>query len=891
MAGGSLQKGGLIYQVTGALEIVVGALLTATGIGAPIGAVLMQAGFASLTAGTVLSVAGGFITPIRPDSGNTRRDSPTYGFGGAQYANRVKGDAPIPVQYASRIKVAPIIAQVFTTPRGLENLDEFARTSPSPGQAISMQLVGGEGPIERIESLQINGEPLFDLVGDDDPNDPSTPVTKFLATGPGGSSAYTLDLGKRVYLPSLDIRVNGTRKLWVPTQRTSTFTGDGSRTTWKVIAAATDLDLCAEYSLVFKVNGSIVDTDDTAAVRPYAWLDGTGDARTLWIDTGVPMPSGTRLDVLYWARVAADGITVSTSNGKTTLRWPPGNAPTAGTKITGRYLRYRTPGVSIQMRYGGEHQLPLDGFQSTRQTQSALAEITKTSATQRSTTSEVDDVVLDFASSAQGMRSIDSTDGGSGPVEAIVRIRYKPYNAAASQWVTLDDPRGASTAFRDNKPADSFAFHDESSAQRFWSLSIRGILRQLAADKPNSSWPGRLANFTRQRYDFDVIRLNPARYASNGTGDLFFDEIDLLSWQEVQDEWLTHGGTWQIGLHGYASAKLNGQLPNLTAVVAGRTSIGYAYASTDINLVTTYPWARADLISSTVAETNPVWCACDLIVNKRYGGGAQYTHDNIDSESAYLAAQWCDATISRDGGAATEVRARLDYSADTRQSLMACVAEMLAPAHVIPVLQGDTWRFVIDQAVTLADCLTFYDDGNGESNDTSPGATMSHEPVTSDVTELYVDFFDETAGWTRQQAVVAPSTPAESRRVKRIEIKGCTRPTQAKRYAQRVYAAATASPSIPGAILTLHARGLPLEAGDVIRFVSQRLAFDGYLRIVAMGFDAVKVPEVKLECIEYRPEVYGQQSTHARIIANPNVTARPAVTNLGAMAATVRLVA
>jgi hypothetical protein len=856
VAGGLLQKGGFFAAALG-IVAGIGGLITANPF-------LLGVSQGLLLGGSVLNIAGAFITPIRTDtSSDSKRDSPTYGF--TQFHNRIKGDAPIPIQYG-RQKVAPIIAQAFTTPRGLEDYDDFARASRAPGQALSMQMVGGKGPIVGVEQVFIDEQPLYEKMQNED----GSPID--VGKGTGSKTAFKLP-GKRIVVSSMEVFVNGTLKGWNLANRTSLFTADGVNTLYTAdyTSDRTIGDLAPEYGLTIKINNALVGPEDT--FRPLVWLE--GDGRLLRIDTGIPLPNGAKLSVAYVVRQMSDGIKVDTQDGETTLTWK--TAPASGAKITARYLRKLISGVSVELRLGAENQLPLTGFDEIRNTFAVNQEPVAAGIT-GSTNSDVDNFILDFASSPSGMRSIDDKDGSEGPVSVFLTIEYKPFGASSSAWVKLRDPHGARTTGTNPKGASEFEFWAVSGAQQFFALSVRGVLSKLADQDP-TGWGPKLTAFKRQRYDYRVTRTNARKYLTNS---LYFDQLTVISRQDVLDEWLTHPGTWLLGLHGYASEKLNGSIPNVTCIVTGISTVKKIITSSNVD-----SW-----VADKDAQFNPVWAACHLWADRQDGGGEQYSLDDIDMESAKAAAAWCEELVPKDtlANSATEVRARLDISIDTRQSLMAAMTDMLAAAFVVPVLQGDKLRFAIDQEVDLDDVPTFYDDGAGEDNATKKGAGMQHVDPADDVTELYLDFFDEDEEWKRQPVIVSPREPAENRRIKRTEIVGCTRRTQATRVAAQLYKAATHAPSIPDVSLMARPDAIDLEAGDVIRFISQRFAFDGYLRVVRMDFSASDY-WVQLDCREYVPEVYGQQRLGARILTQPRVTAQPTIADSAQMAASVRRVA
>jgi len=178
---------------------------------------------------------------------------------------------------------------------------------------------------------------------------------------------------------------------------------------------------------------------------------------------------------------------------------------------------------------------------------------------------------------------------------------------------------------------------------------------------------------------------------------------------------------------------------------------------------------------------------------------------------------------------------------------------MLRAASIWPVMQGDTWRFVIDQGVTLADVPVLWED---TISSRTTDAQLGHGTVSAEPTEVQVAFLDEDKDWDQKEVWVTPGTPAASRRIQRVQAFGATRRTQITRYGNRVYTQAGSG----GMSLRLRAspKYIDMEAGDVFRYRSNRLGIDAYWRVfrILWGNDE---PLLKIEAIPYVLAVYGQQ--------------------------------
>jgi predicted phage tail protein len=90
-------------MIAGAVLVGVGAVLTATGVGMPLGIPLGTVGVGLMMAS---SIAGGLIGPEAPDIGKKKHGTH---FSYDQYRNPVGEDNVVPVVYGTAV-VAPIIA-------------------------------------------------------------------------------------------------------------------------------------------------------------------------------------------------------------------------------------------------------------------------------------------------------------------------------------------------------------------------------------------------------------------------------------------------------------------------------------------------------------------------------------------------------------------------------------------------------------------------------------------------------------------------------------------------------------------------------------------------------------------------------------------------------------
>lgn len=784
----------------------------------------------ALAVSAVVTAAAVVLFRPKESEGDQFERSPAYGFN--QWRNPVKGDSPIPLVYSSTgHRVAPVYIQAWVTPEG-EHEDDFSKVLRADGQAMSALLAVAEGPISGIEDIRVNDEPITE---------------SFTVKFSGNGTKTKFALGKtRVQVDTLAVSVAGTSKGWTLTDHTFTYYRDARRT----LKFTLPDEFAPEYSPLVKVNGVEIDEASATGEKPHIWLE-TGNV--LWVDHQTSYNSGalpTRFDITVKKRTMS-GLRVRKKDGETELIFD--TAPASGAEIVVTGQRTVFSGVRIEKRLGGTHQLPISGFESLRNTYGVGTVIGDAgSEVTFSTRDEVDDVVLLVTSSPSGFTEFDD-EGNRSPTFARFKIEYRGADSDGNftgAYKQLDDPAGERSKNtvgpggkqqkKVEKNADVFEARGDSLSQLTWAYSIRGLLRRYVERYPNrAAGQSNLNAFTRNRYQVRVTRRGDTKGDNNTR---FLDEITLSSYTEVIDERLNYPGTALLAVHAVASSRLQGGAPSITCKVKGTRDV-YAHDGSS--------WA----VSAT-AQSNPVWAACHVITNRRAGGGEHFTlASNIDATSAKAAADFCDASVTLDTGA-TETRARLDAVLDTRRSLLAVVTDLLRPAGIWPVLQGNTWKFVIDQAADLDSVPVVWDDTTATSVADSTLA-VEHGPVSGEPTEVQVSFLDETADFDRKEVWVAPAEPASNRRIQRIEAYTITRRTEATRYANRVYTQASAGGL--GLRMAISPAHIHFEAGDVVRVRSSRKGIDGYWRVMSLRFSTSDY-FVQVEAMPYVRAVYGQQA-------------------------------
>lgn len=851
-------KPGIGQMIVGAIMVAAGAILTAFGLGV-VGIPLMNFGM-MVMAGGALAFAAGLVFKAKEPS-EPKYDSATYGF--SQFQNRSKGDTSVPVVYSNDTaqdepghRVAPIYLSSFVTPRGYEAEDiDRARAS---GQAVSILMAVAEGPILGIDDVRINGEPAFAQVDD-----------VAIATANGTKKVFTLSGVKRLEMRSLRV-FSGLTPIGYSTTTVQILVTTGSSTNSQTLFPIELADNYAGSSLVddgrnliFKTfeNGQWTTLEglETDAVRPMAWMDGE---RTIYVYTQVRVPTGVALYVTV-PTLLMSGCVPSHSKEKKELTLTFATAPANGTKLSCSYRRALFPGIRVEMRNGARHQLPLEGFEAVRNSVTNGQEITSSTVT-FTTDEECDDVILNIASASNGFTAYDKNDGSRSPVNAQFKVTWKRSDETGNPHI-LYDSRGA---VRTGKTNAEFECSGDSTAQLFWSFSVKKLLQAWYDEKTSDTvrkadW----AAFRRARFTIAVTRSNLVRNATDG---LASDRIYLASYTKVLNKYLAYPGTALLAFHGIGSEKLSGSLPNITCRVRGKSDVEY--------------YSSGQWLASETAQANRVWAAVDILTSKRYGAGDFFTKAaNIDTTSAFVAAAWLDETVNL-SSTDTEVRSKLDFVLDTRRAAIDAARDILAPGRIVPVLRGNVWHFVIDKEATLADVPVIYDDGS-DGRTAADTLSIAHGPVTDRMNELQIGFLDAGDDHERGEVWVSPPEPTDVRRIERAEAFGITRRTECERYAKFLYAKAT-NIGIALAWMMMPA-GLRLEAGDVVRVVSTRLNLDVYARILKWEIIDSERYIIRCDAVEYVLETYNQ-NTGLNVSNPPRSTATSSTTSVAAPTTTDR---
>lgn len=841
---GELQQGGFIAQLTG---VALVALSFIPGL-----QFLFPIGQAFLVSGTALGVAGSFITPYETRSRSDDEDrSASYGFD--QFDNPVERDAAIPVVYSlDGVPVAAPYAIAFSTPAGRILDEDFVSSKSRRGQALSALFPLAPHRVGPISDIRVDDIPLFEEV-------------EGFEAGTGTSSKREFVLGKRIVKETVRVQVGGTEIRETVARQTVFLLRAGLYLYTIDLPAASD-DVFADEEPVdlewAPVQGTAptwrrvdrASADPTGTfLRPIVWPESKKRLR-IHTQGWEPATLTSVLRVTYRVRqwsATYPGVQFGKTDGDAmTIVFANAAKPAVGAKVTADFWTRNVPGVTVDLRHGTESDLPLDGFGAIRQTIGDGRALDKDSPLEFDTEQPVDDVLVDVGSAAD-FRKYDN-DGTTDPVTARVRIHFKkqkPDGTYPSSWTALPHPLGESKDPANPHDATSFNLSDDSPTRVFWTFSLRGVLGKHADRSGDSSL---LDGFTRARYRVKVTRINGVAQDNEET---WRDAIVLVSHTEVRDVFLALPGFAKGSIHGLNAKRTGGRLPRVRFTTSGNPDVP--------KLVDVGGGVLAWDAGAPENQSNAVWAACDFFV-EHYGGGRVFDRErNIDKASALAAATHAGRSVSL-GSGDTEVASRLDVTIDTRSALLDHLGQMLEPAGVIPFLQGDLLKFAIDAAVDLATVPVVYDgtEHTGGTYDDSQGAERGS--ISLVISEVEAVFYDEDADWKRETAWSSPEGPATERRVKRLELRGVTRRSQAQRFADDLRRQAENEGRDLGMRGTSALLGL--ECGDVFLFRSTRIAVDTYFRVRSISVGTAWVVDILAR--EYVPAAYGQETPRRAALKN-----------------------
>jgi hypothetical protein len=760
--------------ILGGLEIVVGAILTFTGIFAEVGIPLMIAG-----AGTI---AGTALTPTPPRQ-KTLRDSPTYGID--RFENPRGPDALVPLLYGEhRVKPVVIAESVTETSEGV--------VGNTRQQEFRWLGVLAEGELADVWDIRINDREVFSKEREEE-----------LGRGNGSKKTFTFP-HRWVYLgddeaPAVEVFVDGVKKSWTKRSVQTEFTmpTDTRVKTFDLRRDnKTDRILSGSIRLCVRGTGR-PETEQLRRVGVYRWSAQKLAAWKMRLRFRTRPPAGYTVRVTYDV-LASDGLAlVQAGNGVTQAVF--GSAPANGKKVTAKYRTTSFRGIRVAWRPGTLDQQPIEGFSDLEQSRNPRESVlTRNDPVTYSTDGRnVDDLRIGVTAPRGLIQYQD--DGGTEAIRVNVRVEYR--KLGASSWTVLR----------------SFTLIGERSSTMRWELTVRDELEKRAV-AGESGAADALADFDRGAYEVRVTRTSA--HSSNA---LVSDEIQFAYVTEVLREGFSYPGTALLGLRGVTTGFLSGSSLRVTCMA--RRARLYDPRTDD------HGGAR-DLGSSQNAALaiRDLVTSAEGAASERYGAGFFFTGTDLflgtdgtpaERNGLIAFADFCDTWVHRPGDDATrpasatngERRCRLNVVLDTPQSLMETVGDLAFLGYCFASLQGARWRFPLDQAGDAV--FTFVDDVDPAAQNMSK-FVLKLDEWSKSPTGIQGSFWSEAIDYERDELLypvdgIAEGVPLNTREV---DLRGVTRETEAARMLRHLAEQARALP-FP-CTWEAHPGVQHVEAGDVV---------------------------------------------------------------------------
>lgn len=493
---------------------------------------------------------------------------------------------------------------------------------------------------------------------------------------------------------------------------------------------------------------------------------------------------------------------------------------------------------------------------STRATVKVGLKLDQYAKRRHSTTTEVDELVLGVEAGPRGFNAID-TDGQPNGAVRRLQIRLKETAAADAPATTRNDPSTGWVQLLDpDSQTDTFRLEDKFTGPGTWFFSCAGLLDYTKDRKAKADAGGWLPT---RSYDVEIVAIDPANSDNQGIlrEDRWFSDLWFQHATEVRRVGFVLPRVSNIALEtgeDFDSAGL------VECRLAGRLSIVPAADAT----------LGADGLPTprTVEYTrNPVWLACNWLVDPIGGAGRRFTWSHILAylSEARAAAAYCDGTETlRDG--TTFVRAMCDLAIGEDGQRDTCgnwLARIFAGSGIFPFFDSG-WRWAIDQDSACAqDPYAGGDFTIVEEEDCVPGAVQMEQVGADDVpSELLVEFRDGENYGARTTEPIQLDDPQPSRReAERVDFPAITRRVQAVWAGTRLLRQMRGNGTVPlrsFACPGTFGRGLrmmQLVPGDLVRFTSTRLGVTALkCRVMKRGWVSALRPALVL--VEHVPSAY-----------------------------------
>lgn len=301
--------------------------------------------------------------------------------------------------------------------------------------------------------------------------------------------------------------------------------------------------------------------------------------------------------------------------------------------------------ATAEIRLGTTSQAPISGFDQVRNTFSDGREIGSGTPIVYSTVSNSLTGVDLQVSATQGLANV--RDGNKEQLTV---------------WYTIERRPTGSTTFTS---VQTKAFTGKT-ASSIWDVTNISITTPGAYD-----------------FRFSFLResqQSPTVYDGGAGREFALGRLWLSNITERQGLTYAFSGIAHIGVKALATAQLNGQLPDVTAVIVGRTVDVYSTTA-----VKTTTWTQ-----------NPAWAVADYMTNSIYGMGAFIRTSDLNLQSFMDFATLCNSQVPN-GASGLEDQHHLDLVMDARKSHWQWVKDMLSLYKSSVIYSQQQWKIITDR--------------------------------------------------------------------------------------------------------------------------------------------------------------------------------------------------
>ncbi len=229
------------------------------------------------------------------------------------------------------------------------------------------------------------------------------------------------------------------------------------------------------------------------------------------------------------------------------------------------------------------------------------------------------------------------------------------------------------------------------------------------------------------KYDFRITRTTPEQNDFNSQSDLY-----LYSVSEIMNRRLSYPGLALLYLKILATEYLQGEMPNFSVMVDGRTVMvpeltyggnviefdqcywdpeteTYKYANWDSDGIHQSDIGEAIVTGGWVAQNtkNPIWNTMDFVSSRRYGNGEHINLETLDLELEDAEAKYCHGLVKKDGvNPPLEHRFEMDGVIDGISNSIDMLSQITSTFNGYPVWSDGTYKILIDRPLVPAAMLT-----------------------------------------------------------------------------------------------------------------------------------------------------------------------------------------